>query len=77
MARPEREGYDGLSKIAHAIRRVGALYVAMSILPPESTTQDLKDTADDLAKWIGGNAQAQEDQAPGGGSLGVPWHERD
>lgn len=74
MARPERDGYDGLAQVAHAIRRSAALYVAMSILPPDATVDDLKDQAEDLARWIGGRAMAAETQQPdSGGSLGQPW----
>lgn len=62
MARPEERVYDGLSKLAHAIRRSMALYVAALTLPPESSDDDLKAQAEDLAQWIGGTAQAQEDQ---------------
>lgn len=65
---------EGLSKVAHAIRRSMALYVAMNILPPESTVDDLKTQAEDLAGWIGGKAlatEAQQDEA--GGPLGQAW----
>lgn len=78
--RPEREGYEGLSKIAHAIRRIGALYVAALILPPETSIDDLKAQAEDLAKWAGGRAQEQEQQQEQAGRpapLGEQWPPRD
>lgn len=65
---------EGLSKVAHAIRRSTALYVAMSILPPESTIDDLKTQAEDLAGWIGGKALVTESQQEeAGGPLGQAW----
>lgn len=71
--------YEGLSKVAHAIRRSTALEVAMQILPPEATVIDLKAQAEGLATWIGGQAQQAEqaaeehrDPAP----LGEPWPPR-
>lgn len=80
MPRPGEEAYDGLSQVAHAIRRSTALTVAMSILPQDATVEDLKEQAEDLARWIGGSAlqQAQEGQEkPPGEPLGVSWHDRD
>lgn len=73
MAKPEQVVYDGLAQVAHAIRRSAALYVAMSILPPEASVEDLKHRADDLARWIGGSALAHQDGPPKGGPLGEPW----
>lgn len=65
---------EGLAKIAHAIRRSNALQVAMSILPPDSTVEDLKRQAEELAGWIGGKALARESlQEPAGAPLGQPW----
>lgn len=54
--KPEQVVYDGLSQVAHAIRRSTALTVAMNILPPESSVDDLKEMADDLAGWLRGSA---------------------
>lgn len=74
--KPEKVIYDGLAQVAHAIRRSTALTVAMNITDPGSTIDDLTDTADRLARWIGGAAQAQtEDDEPGPsrGTLGEPW----
>lgn len=74
MANEARIVAEGLSKVAHAIRRSTALYVAMSILPPESSIDDLKVQAEDLAQWIGGKALASESQQEdGGGPLGQAW----
>lgn len=78
MAKPEQVVYDGLAQVAHAIRRSTALYVAMSILPPDSTVDDLKEQADDLAQWIRGKAAEPEGEDQSSRpSLGIPWHERD
>lgn len=70
MARPERVVYDGLAQVAHAIRRSTALYVAMNVLPPEATFEQLKDQAEDFARWIRGSAG---DDDPGRTPLGEQW----
>lgn len=78
--RPEREGYEGLSKVAHAIRRSTALHVAALVLPPDSTIDDLKAQAEDLAQWIGGKAQEQENEGEKAGRsapLGEDWPPKD
>ena len=49
---------QGLSNLAHSIRRSTALYVAMSITPPTSSVDDLLRTADRLAGWLAGRAGA-------------------
>lgn len=63
-------GEQGMSKLAHAIRRSTALHVAMNITPPESTVDDLLDTADRLADWIKGSA---EDAVPGTAGEKPSW----
>lgn len=74
MAKPEQVVYSGLAQVAHAIRRSMALYVAMSILPPDSTVEDLKEQANDLAGWIRGSAV--DDSGPSGSTpLGEPWRD--
>jgi hypothetical protein len=85
-----REGAEmiqaGLAQVAHAIRRSAALYVAAAfVCTPESTKDDLKREADDLAGWIGGKAQvldqqARQEEAERQASkqpLGQPWPPRD
>lgn len=73
-AKPERVIYDGLAQVAHAIRRSAALYVAMNILPPDSTVEDLKYQADELAQWIGGSALSQQEEPePRSAPLGEQW----
>lgn len=78
MARGE-EAYSGLANLANSVRRSTALYVAMSITPPESSVDDLLATADRLAEWVRGSAGAEESKGPsdGGPPLGVPWDGRD
>lgn len=75
--RPDRFGYEGLSKVAHAIRRSAALFVAAAyVVPPDASIEDLKDQAEDLAKWIGGKAaeaEAEQDGRPSGSPLGQQW----
>ena len=51
-------GAEGMANLAHAIRRSTALYVAMSITPPEASVDDMLATADRLATWVGGKAAA-------------------
>lgn len=66
---------EGMSNLAHAIRRSMALYVAMSITPPEEGEQGMLARADRMAAWINGRAAADPPQQQGGGEfLGVdPW----
>lgn len=73
MARVEAEAYDGLSKVAHAIRRSSALTVAMQMTPPESSVEEMLELADRLAVWIGGDAARQEDETPARQPLGQSW----
>ena len=61
-SRDAEKVYEGLARVAHAIRRSAALYVAMQVLPPESTFEHLKDQAEDFARWIGGLAQEKAEE---------------
>lgn len=45
-------GVEGMARIAHALRRSTALYVAMQITPAESSVDEMLMTADRLAAWI-------------------------
>ena len=63
---------QGLSNLANSIRRSTALYVAMSVTPPESTDEELLARADKFAIWLAGRAGALE--AAGEQPLGRnPW----
>lgn len=76
----ENVSETGLSNLAHAIRRSTAVYVAMSITPPESAIEDMLANADVIAAWIGGKAaqkEAEQTEEPGKAPLGVPFGERD
>ena len=71
---------EGLANLAHAVRRSTALYVAMSITPPESSEAELLATFERLAAALRGTATqttpgATQPPAPGeAGFLGVnPW----
>lgn len=83
MAKTEEVLAEGLSKIAHAIRRSTAAYVAMQMTPSDGSLDDWEDTADRVALWIGGNAAAREqakiEEAAGEPpvSVGVRWQDRD
>ena len=78
MAKPEDKIYDGLAQVAHAIRRSSAMYVALSLLPPDASIEDLKEMTDDLSLHLRGKAGEKVDQpTPGQQPLGVPWQERD
>lgn len=66
----DRAGYEGLSQVAHAIRRSYALSVAVQLCPPESSEAEVLACADRLAVWIRGGAQEhQQAEQP----LGQPW----
>lgn len=67
------DAYDGLSKVAHAIRRSTALTVAMNMTPPESSIDDMLDLADRLAAWLGGSAAQQEAESHPRQPLGEAW----
>ena len=69
-------GQEGLSNVAHAIRRATALHVAVSISPEGTTVEQLLVTADRLAVWIlGGSAASQA--APNDQFMGEnPWDSR-
>lgn len=70
-------GREGLSNVAHALRRSTALYVAMSISPPEATEEELLGTADRLAAWIRGSAQESAASGAGQQFMGSnPWEGR-
>ena len=58
MAENPQMAAAGLANLAHAVRRSTALYVAMSITPPESSVEDLLVTAERLAVWVNGRAGA-------------------
>lgn len=45
-------GVDGLGRLAHAVRRSTALYVAAQITGPEDSVEELLSVADRLASWI-------------------------
>ena len=51
-AQGQQQGVEGLSRLAHALRRSTALHVAAQITPAGSTVDDLLSTADTLAAWI-------------------------
>ncbi len=77
MARDERFAYDGLSKIAHAVRRVGAAQIAMGTTEPGTPIEEVMAVADQWAEWIGGEAAKQEQAEPKPAPLGQPWEDRD
>lgn len=59
-SQPGRESYEGLASLAHAIRRSTALYVAAAyVCEPSDSIDTLEQTADRLARWIGGQAAQQ------------------
>lgn len=64
---------DGLAKVAHAIRRTGAVYVAAMTLPENTSDEDLFTRADKIAKWIGGLAEVAEATRPPERPLGQPF----
>lgn len=67
MASPDANKIDeGLSKVAHAIRRSTALTVAMNITPPESSIDEMLHTADRLAEWLRGSAEDRPRWTPPG-----------
>lgn len=59
-----RFGDDGLSKVAHAIRRSSALSAALQVTTPKEDESDddyivrMLANADVLARWVGGKAAA-------------------
>ncbi len=55
---------QGLAQLSHAVRRSTALNVATLICEPGTPLDDLFATADQCARWIGGDALrvAQETQ---------------
>jgi hypothetical protein len=78
--RPEREGYDGLSKVAHAVRRSAALIVAAQITDPEpahDAEERMLACMERLASAVGGQAQQVEDEdqqeQSRPGPLGEAW----
>lgn len=83
MGKVEETLAEGLSKLAHAIRRSTAAYIAMNMTPSDGTMDDWEEHADRVAAWIGGTALAKEQAAveergeASIGSPGVPWSERD
>lgn len=48
----DRDGLEGLARVAHAIRRSTALYVAVQITAPESSVDEVLVVADRLAEWV-------------------------
>lgn len=48
---------EGLSKVAHAVRRSAALREAISISEPDATIDQMLKTADRLALWLRGSAE--------------------
>ena len=64
---------EGLTKVAHAIRRSTALYVAMMTLPEGTTDDVLFARADKMAAWIGGRAGMAEATRPAETPLGEPF----
>lgn len=83
MAKVEETLGEGLSKLAHAIRRSAAAYIAVQLTPASGTLEDWEETADHVAAWIGGNALVAEQayiEEHGVGtaaSPGVAWADRD
>lgn len=71
--RVEDVSSEGLKALAHAVRRSTALYVAMSILPPTSSVDDLLSTAETLASWVNGRAGAADDAREPEVPLGQPF----
>lgn len=71
---PGQEAHDGLSKVAHAIRRSAALGAAVQLTPPDGTVEDVLDLAGRLATWLAGEAGAREAEDRGGEKvLGLPF----
>ena len=73
MATPQQQAENGLSKVAHAIRRSTALYVAMQVTEPGSSIEAMLVNADRLAAWIGGAAVVAEQEQDASGPLGEAW----
>lgn len=81
---PEEREYaaEGLSSLAHAIRRSTAMYVAMQVTPPDSTLEDMFENFDRIAEKIGGKAvqreqEMSEEEPQKRPSLGIPFDQRD
>lgn len=55
---------DGGAKIAHAIRRSTALYLATMTMPEGTSDADLFARADSYANWLLGRAGAAEANPP-------------
>lgn len=65
-----REAAEGLSELAHAVRRSVALHCAI-ITSAEGTQDDVVyQKADEYARWIRGKAEQPKSQA-----LGLPFNE--
>lgn len=64
MADPQ-VAYQGLSQLAHAIRRSMAAYVAMSLTPADGTMEDWEETFDRVAAKIRGHAAEEGPTPPG------------
>lgn len=60
----QQTGVNGMTKLAHAIRRSTALYVAMSITPEDGSIEDLLANATRLAAWVRGEAEDEPQQTP-------------
>lgn len=60
MPKPEQVVYDGLANVANAIRRSTAVYVAMNLLPPDSSMEELKEMTEVVAGIIRGTAGTTE-----------------
>lgn len=77
----ENVSAQGFSNLAHAIRRSTALYVAMTVTPPDSSIEDMLVNADVLAEWLRGKAGQQEEEMAEGQqgrtTLGVRFDERE
>lgn len=71
MPKPEQVVYDGLANVANAIRRSTAIYVAMNLLPPDSSMEDLKEMTEQVASIIRGTVHTEE--APKSTPLGEPF----
>lgn len=82
MAQPQSgpEIYEGLSQLAHAIRRSMAAYIAMNMTPEGSAVEDMLANGDKIAQWIGGEALAHDQERraqPKPGPLGHRFEDRD
>lgn len=66
---------EGLTKVAHAIRRSAALYIATMVMPEGTTDTALFARADSFSAWIGGRVGQVEAENPSNSRfLGVnPW----